>query len=182
MTAEGKTIDGFSVRSASDSKLVSRSKANKIPSNNATKKVRVVSQNDPLVRRKKKQISKSVSTDTKTTKKRRVSKPKTAEVFTSEPKAFNITVEPSQDENAYLEEESVNDSRVSRIDNNSFDEVLNTPRANDDFLAPVKSFDVVSGSDSVSEGEISDVDDEEIKDMKKQKKELRESEKRAKRE
>jgi LCP family protein required for cell wall assembly len=179
MTEEGKTIDGFSVRRAGDSRLVSRSKANKIPSNKTTKKVRVVSQNDPLVKRKRARTS-GVSLDTKPVKRRKVPKTNTAEMFTAKPKAFSITVESPQDEGDYLED-FANDARVDRTDKD-FSEVTADAKASEDFLAPVESFDIASDNNSTDDGEILDVDDEEVKDMKKQKKELKESEKRAKRE
>ncbi|MBQ3293949.1 hypothetical protein IJG96_02345 [Candidatus Saccharibacteria bacterium] len=51
MVKEEKTIDGFPVRGVKDSALVARSKANKLPSNNAKKKVKTVTKNDPLVKK-----------------------------------------------------------------------------------------------------------------------------------
>ena len=51
MGKEEKTIDGFAVRSAKDSKLVARSKAGKIPTKKS--KVKTVSNDDPLVKKKR---------------------------------------------------------------------------------------------------------------------------------
>ena len=177
MTEDGKTIDGFSIRRAGDSKLVSRSKANKLSSNKTTKKVKVVSQNDPLVKRKKAKVPEVM----KPTKRRKVAKTNTAEMFAAEPKAFNIAVESAQDDGEYLEQ-ITEDARVRQTDEDTFSEVATDTKASEHFLAPVESFDMASDNNSTDDGEISDVDDEEIKDMKKQKKELKENEKRAKRE
>ena len=181
MTEEGKTIDGFSVRRVGVLKPAPRSRVSKSPSNKTTKKVKVVAQNDPLVRQKSAKVSGAVSADTKVLKRRRASKMKTAELFASEPKAFNIAVKSSQDEEVSSRERPAHVS-YDRQDDDVSDEDVTRIRANEDFLAPVESFDMASDDNSTESGEISDVDDEEIKDMKKQKKELRESEKRAKRE
>lgn len=181
MTKEGKTIDGFSVRRAGDSKLVSRSKTNRISSNKTTKKVRVISQNDPLVKRKKTKVLEATSMDMKPMKRRKASKTNTAEMFTAKPKAFNITIKSTQADEDYLEE-FTDDTRIEQTDEDTFSEVVTDTKASEDFLAPVESFDMAANNDSTNDGEISDVDDEEVKDMKKQKKELKESEKRTKRE
>ena len=93
MVDEEKTIDGFSVRRAGDSKLVSRSKANKLSSNKVVRRVKTVTANDPLVKKSTKGSEvlprTATSMDMKSTKKlpkaRKISRAKTAEMFVAEP-------------------------------------------------------------------------------------------------
>ena len=63
MAKNEKTIDGFSVRSAKDSALVARSKANKLSSNKkkTTPKVKAVTENDPLVKKARRTTPKRVA-------------------------------------------------------------------------------------------------------------------------
>ncbi|MBR3130970.1 LCP family protein [Candidatus Saccharibacteria bacterium] len=188
MVEEEKTIDGFSVRHAGDSKLVSRSRANKISSNKIARRVKTVTANDPLVKKStqgKGTLPKTAtSMDMKTMKKqqkvRKISKAKTAEMFVAEPQAFNLDINASHDESEFANEE------MTIHEKNSGESMLDVTDLNsdahDEFLAPVESFDIGTDTSSTSEGEISDVDDEEIKDMKKMKRELKENKKKAKQE
>ena len=189
MTEEGKTIDGFTVRHAGDSKLVSRSRANKLSSNLISRKVKTVAQNDPLVRKSVERSGAKTATtsmDMKIRKKpvqrRKISKAKTAEMFAAEPLAFNLDIESSKDATSLSDDEKrfAGGVREELSDDGLFDEEEKSSKAHDEFLAPIESFNV--DSNSTSNGVVSDVEDEEIKDMKKSKKELKESEKRAKHE
>ena len=130
MTKEGKTIDGFSVRRAGDSKLVSRSKTNRISSNKTPRKVRVISQNDPLVKRKKTKVLEATSMDMKPMKRRKASKTNTAEMFTAKPKAFNMTIKSTQADEDYLEE-FTDDTRIEQTDEDTFSEVVTATKASD---------------------------------------------------
>ena len=180
MAKEEKTIDGLSVRSAKDSKLVARSKASKISAN-------------------KKSAKKPVAKVAKTAKVQKVTvKTKTAAnvAVTSRPKAkapVKKVVRPkkvakvSTPKTVEIKDEDELDLEVVEREKEAKIEA-----AHEDFLAPVESFGFVNDEeeseekdaekDEVEEGEISEVDDEEVADMKKSKKELKEAEKRAKKE
>ncbi len=188
MVEEEKTIDGFSVRHAGDSKLVSRSRANKISSNKSVRRVRAVTANDPLVKKSaggnsalpKTATSMDMKPVKKSQKVRKISRAKTAEMFTAEPEAFNLDIETSHDKT-----EPFNEGRVSNevySAESLSNEMVASSNAHDEFLAPVESFNVETNASSTSAGEISDVDDEEIKDMKRMKHELKENKKKAKQE
>jgi len=191
MVKEEKTIDGFPVRRVKDSALVAKSKANKLPSNKKIRKVKTVTENDPLVKSvKPTRVAKAPkvaqlrpSMEMKPAKKVRVRKPskrKTAEMFAAEPKAFDIDIETSKGEIEILDEEE-------RLEPSVYDEELEEElfgkanmEAHDEFLAPVETFDLGMKESVTEDGVISEVGDEEVKDMKKSKKELKENEKKAK--
>ncbi len=207
MVKEEKTIDGFPVRGVKDSALVARSKANKLPSNRTKKKVKAVTENDPLVKRstaksvakkttrkvaksvkvqKAKAVSQNVvAMDMKPAKKRKkISRAKTTEMFTAEPEAFNLDVEAPEESNDIEifdeEEEFRNEVRDERLEEELFGNALANEEAHEEFLAPVETFDMDSRDAATEDGMISEVGDEEVKDMKKSKRELKENAKRAK--
>ena len=174
MVKEEKTIDGFPVRRVKDSALVARSKANKLPSNKKVKKVKAVTENDPLVNGASKRPAAKRATKTPSKQpvmRRRKSARKTAEMFAAEPKAFDIDIETSKGEIEILDEEERLEPSVhdEQLEEELFGKV--NEEAHDEFLAPVETFD---------DGAISELDDKEVKDMKKSKKELKENEKKAK--
>ena len=174
MVKEEKTIDGFPVRRVKDSALVARSKANKLPSNKKVKKVKAVTENDPLVKGASKRPAAKRVTKTPSKQpvmRRRKSARKTAEMFAAEPKAFDIDIETSKGEIEILDEEERLEPSVrdEQLEEELFGKV--NEEAHDEFLAPVETFD---------DGAISELDDKEVKDMKKSKKELKENEKKAK--
>ena len=199
MVKEEKTIDGFPVRGAKDSALVARSKANKISSNKTIRKVKAVTENDPLVKKSamrkpvqslkpQRVSSKQVAAmDMKPAKKlpkrKKISRAKTAEMFTAEPEAFNLDVEvPESDEIEIYDEDDEFTKTVhdERLEEELFGSAMANEEAHEEFLAPVESFDMGTAESATDDGVISEVGDEEVKDMKKSKRELKENEKKAK--
>ena len=186
MGKEEKTIDGFSVRRIKDSALVAKSKADKLPSNKRLKlkKVKTVTENDPLVKKKstvkKTGVAKAKTMDMKPVKKRRVTKKKTAEMFAAEPEAFNIDIEPTGDDIEILDEEDdlIREVRDERLEEEIFGNAI-SEEASEDFLAPIESFDF-KNTNETQDGQILEATDKEAKSMRQSKKELKASEKQAK--
>ncbi len=144
MGKEEKTIDGFAVRSAKDSKLVARSKAEKIPTKKS--KVKTVSNDDPLVK-----------------KKRATKKPSVKPVASAKPQPKQVVI---RDETPREEEFSDVD-----LEKELFGASESRQEAHEDFLAPVESFDLgEEDHGEVSEGRVEEVEDEEVIDMKREKK------------
>lgn len=173
MVKEEKTIDGFPIRGAKDSALVARSKADKLAANKTTKRVAVktVTRNDPLV---KKVVA----------PRRKVSRAKTAEMFTAEPKAFSLNVkssEPKRKIEIVDEEEQFREEiQDERLEEELFGEAVADTEAHEEFLAPVETFNLGMKDATTEDGVISEVGDEEVRDMKKSKRELKENAKKAK--
>lgn len=183
MGKEEKTIDGLSVRSVKDSALIARSKADKIKSNKAPRKVKAITENDPLVR---KSSSKASSSRAKTGKTmdvkpaKKVSKKRTAAMFAAEPEAFDIDVDLKNDDTEIMDEddEFLAGLRDAQVESDVSAASI-SDEGRDGFLAPVESFDFKK-SDEIDDEQISEVEDKEISDMKKSKKELKKNKKAAK--
>ena len=182
MVKEEKTIDGFPVRRVKDSALVAKSKVNKLSPNKASK-TKVIVKGDSVVkaggRRLATERATNISNKKQSVAHRRMSAKKTTEMFTSEPKAFDIDIETSAGEIEILDEEENLESsaRDEDLEREIFGEV--SKEAQDEFLAPVETFDLGEKEDSADNRLISEVDDKRVA-MKKTKKELKENEKKAK--
>ncbi|MBQ7802640.1 LCP family protein [Candidatus Saccharibacteria bacterium] len=187
MVKEEKTIDGFAVRSAKDSKLVARSKAEKIPTNKTlktqTKKVRVVSDDDPLVTKKAATKKPARKTVRKTSTPRRASVSKQPKMRQA-PAAPRPKVSARREIKVEDEERFDFSERDKTIEEEIFGKEEVREEAHEDFIAPVESFDLGEEDlNGTSEGRVEEVEDEEVVDMKKEKKsrkELRKEKKLAK--
>ncbi len=166
---EKTTIDGFPVRSARDSKLVARSKAEKIPQKKTTKKVArkksvvkstTVSKNTvssmPVAKTTKKPATKKVATRKSATKNRVGATPKRK----ISAKRISVSHSPVVNEN----ETKV----VKKTDVELEEEIFGkAEKAHEDFLAPVESFALTEEEDTgTSEGRVEEVEELEVADMK----------------
>ena len=106
-----------------------------------------------------------------------------SEIFTAEPKAFDLEVETPEDNKIEIldeEEKLENQIRDERLEEELFGEAVARTEAHEEFLAPVESFDMGTKAAATEDGVISEVEDEEVKDLKKSKRELKENAKKAK--
>ena len=154
---ENTTIDGFPVRSAKDSKLVARSKADKIPANKAKKKPaskkRASAPKKPVAKKpaSKSSASKSRKTSASATRKKpTIKRQSPARIIHAEPET----------------------EVISKTDKEIEEEIFGkTQKAHDDFLAPVETFGLNETEDTgTSEGRVEEVEELEVADMKARKK------------
>ncbi|MBR3180600.1 LCP family protein, partial [Candidatus Saccharibacteria bacterium] len=157
---ENTTIDGFPVRSAKDSKLVTRSRAEKIPAN-------------------KKKVS--------TTKKRVVAKRKTAtaskQVAKKAPSKISRQTKRSTSTVSREIKTEPKKVSVSKTDVMIEEEIFGaTKKAHEDFLAPVESFglDEIESDSGTSEGRVEEVEDSEVPEIKKTEKRAKEKKEKTK--
>lgn len=157
---ENTTIDGFTVRSARDSKLVARSKAEKIPAN---KKKTVKAPKKAVATKKtakpavKKPVAKKPAV-----RKKPVTKKSPARIIKTEPVKETVTKTDAE-----IEEEIFGRAE----------------KAHEEFLAPVESFGLSEEEDTgTSEGRVEEVEDLEVADMKARKKAKEKAEKLEKKE
>ena len=192
---EKTTIDGFPVRSARDSKLVARSKADKLPSNKTQVKKRtsakktVVKNTTVSGKSTQKSTSRRVASANvvagmkpstkKTTAKRKTAPKKTvAKKTVAHKKATSVTPKNTVDQ-IEIVDEPVKTEVQSEADERLEEEIFGkTRKAHEDFLAPVESFNFSEKEDSgTSEGRVEEVEDLEVADIKERNKAAKNAEK-----
>ena len=172
MPKEEKTIDGFSVRSAKDSKLVTRSRAGELKATARKPAAKKVAAKKTAQRTAQKTTPRKTAVKTTTKATRKVARPVRPVVAKPAKPKEKIEIR---------DEEEIED--VTAL--SAQEREVKIQEAHEDFLAPVESFGFVAEEeerDETEEGAIEEVGDEEIVDMKKSKKELKAAEKRAKQE
>ena len=167
MAKEEKTIDGFSVRTAKDSKLVTRSRVSKTP---ASRKPSSSVVKNTTVRK---------PSSVKSTKKSTSPKQKKPQSI----RVHKVEADPLVEKRKTLEKsapvanpvEVFTESPDLSIEDEGLEAELfgANSEAHEDFLAPVESFDFGTDESEVSEGRVEEVDNEEVLAMKKSKKELK---------
>lgn len=199
MVKEEKTIDGFTVRSAKDSRLVAKSQASKISANK--KKVSV----SPKTTRATSTPKASTKVVAKAPKKVATARTGRGERSVRVQKA--VSKRPTAAEIAHDSERATQKLRVARVkhvqpkqiqvqESHDIEESHETEaerderiiEAHEDFLAPVESFNFSANEaedderdeNETSEGRVEEVDETEVASMKQSKKELKEAKKRAK--
>ena len=174
MVKEEKTIDGFAVRKAKDSKLVTRSKAEKIKQPVAKPKAKAATK--PTA---KKPAVKKVAKVAKTTD---IAKPAKCKVAKKSVVRKPKMVVPSSSSSILeIEDEAI---KVPKRDEALEEELFGkNSEAHEDFLAAPETFALGDEDDrGTSEGRLEEVGDEEVIEMKQEKKtkrELRKAEKAA---